>query len=415
MPQKKKRRGPGEGFIEELPSGKWRSGFTNGKTRKGKQRKVTATFGTYAEAVLWRNEQLDIKSKGRLVVDSGVLLEQWLDQWLKSMKAHSARNSLLIYERITQKYLIPELGDCRLNQLDPLLIEQMVGRLAERGVSSADMHKSVKVLRQSLKDAVRLKMLYANPADRARLPRVVRKEMRCWTRDEAQRFLASSFGHRLYPLWALALDTGMRQGELLALCWGDINLDEGYLDVKHTLEEIRGEFRLKEPKTAKSRRRIWLGAAALAALRAIKDRPGPLSKGASGAKVFHTRTNNWLYRDNLCVYLRNAIREAGVPRIRFHDIRHTNATLLLAAGVGIKTVSERLGHANVGITMETYAHVLPGEQKAVAAVSGALFAPVSHTHPTEADKQTEVQVNGISPKEYEAMRCDDFQFTEQLS
>ena len=415
MPRNKKRRGPGEGFIEQLPSGKWRAGFTNGKTREDKQRKVQLTFDTYREAAFWLNEQIEIKNKGRLVVDSGLLLEQWLEEWLKSMKAHSARNSLLIYERCIKKYLVPELGDCRLNQLDPLLIEQMVGRLVERGVSSADRHKSVKVLRQSLKDAVRLKKLYANPADKARLPKVVRKEMRCWTKEEAQRFLASAFDHRLYPLWALALDTGMRQGELLALRWGDINLDEGYLDVKHTLEEIRGEFRLKEPKTPKSRRRIWLGSTALAALWAIKDRPGPLSKGASGAKVFHTSTGNWLNRDNLCVYLRTAILNAGVPRIRFHDIRHTNATLLLAAGVGIKTVSERLGHANVGITMETYAHVLPGEQKAVAAVSGALFVPVSPSHPIGEDKQTEVQVNSFSPKEYEAMRCDDFQFTEQLS
>jgi integrase len=387
-----KRRGQGEGSLEELPSGKWRAIFSNGKTKDGRQRKVTSpVFATKREADDWLAQQKVDRRMGKLIVPTRIPLETWLKQWLTSMKSRVSPLSLATYERRCEKYLIPELGDCEMAQLDVALIEAAAGRMAERGGSPYAIRMALLTLRQSLKDAVRLKKIFSNPAAEAVLPRDEKREMKFWTLEQARRFLEANREQRLYPLWLLALDTGMRQGELLALRRDQLHLGEGWLDVSQTLEEIDGEFRLKPPKTARSRRRIWVANTTTQALRAMV----PYQSSLAGF-IFLNRNGRHYHKTKINEAFKNAIKRAGVPRIRFHDLRHTCATLLLAAGVGIKAVSERLGHANVSITLKTYAHVLPGEQKAVSEVTGKLFSPVSHGHPINEVESTKVQVNGIN-------------------
>jgi integrase len=172
-----------------------------------------------------------------------------------------------------------------------------------------------------------------------------------------------------------------------------VNLVEGYVDVNHTLEENDGELRLKPPKTAKSRRRIWIGRAAREALRNMPSRLAMPGRNAHGAMVFRNRFKHQLTSRNVFGLFRRAVQNAGVRPIRFHDLRHTNATLLLATGIGIKTVSERLGHSNVTITLSTYTHVMPGEQKAVSEITGKLFDLDSHSHHTAEQNGTCVQVD----------------------
>lgn len=388
-----RRRGRGEGSLEELPSGKWRAVLTDGKMPDGGQNKVSATFEKRRQAVEWLEEQRSLRRTGATYAQSGMSVKSWLEQWLKLIRCRISEGSWRIYERRCRLHLIPAIGEYEMRQLTPLLVGQLPAKLYDSGATPKTARQLIKTLKQALKEAVLLKVIYSNPLAGQPLPRSEKTETSCWTKEEAQKFLASVAQHKHYALFLLALDTGMRKGEILALRLGDVNLVAGYLDVRHTLEDIDGKLKLKPPKTAKSKRRIWFSEATR---RAIVDM-APVD--TINHPVFTGRDGGFMWVETINRSFAEAVKRAGVPPIRFHDLRHTCATLLLQAGVGIKTVSERLGHANVAITLGIYTHVLPGEQEAVARVTDNLFG--SHTVPTEAQEETKVQVNDsvISPWE----------------
>ncbi len=172
-------------------------------------------------------------------------------------------------------------------------------------------------------------------------------------------------------LWVVALSTGMRQGELFGLRWSDIEFDPGCITVRRSLDETRGTFMVKETKT-KGARRIDLPPHAVAVLQA--HRKAMLAEGHIDAPVFCAPGGNWLRKSNVCRRdFVPAMKRAGVPVIRFHDMRHTHASLLLQAGVNVKVVAERLGHSSPTVTMNTYAHVLPTMQKAAVEQFAKLF------------------------------------------
>lgn len=382
-----RRRGRGEGSTEQLPSGKWRGIFTVGNKPDGSQDKITETFDKRADAVMWLEEQRSLRRTGATFAQSGILVKDWLAQWLKLVKCSLSPGSHSVYERRCKK-LIPLLGHYELRQLTPLIVGQIPASLQERGFAPKTVRETVKIIKKSLADAVKMKMIYSNPFDVTPMPRSESKEMRCWTKEDAQKFLASVANHKHHALFLLALDTGMRRGELLALRWLDVNLVDGYLDVRHTLDESEGSPKLKPPKTANSKRRIWFSKSAMDALLASR-----LNKFIWGNDPVFQGRGGFMWAKSVQSMFAKAVKKAGVPKIRFHDLRHTNATLLLAAGVGIKTVSERLGHTSVAITLGIYTHVLPGEQEAVA---GKVNELLSHPHPTEAQGETKVQVNGFA-------------------
>jgi integrase len=370
--------------------------FSNGtkevKDESGVKRKVQLkiqlTFDKQGEALIWLEQQRQLRREGYNFTASRMVLADWLKLWLKSMKDRVSHGSHSQYES-RSAWLVRELGDFELGQLSPLVIEQALGRMAESGASPSLRRNVLKVLRACLKDAVRFKKIPSNPATDARPPRVDKNEMHCWTLEDARKFLGSVANHKHHALFRLALDTGMRKGELLALRWGDVNVHEGWLDVKHTLEDVDGELRLKAPKTEKSRRRIWFGEDTRQALVALSEKQGVVR---NGSPVFRGRDGSWMWVESINRSFPQAVKKAGVPHIRFHDLRHTCATLLLQAGASIKAVSARLGHTNVNITLATYAHVLPGEQKSVAKLADKRFG-VSHVYPINTPDSTEVQVN----------------------
>jgi len=205
-----------------------------------------------------------------------------------------------------------------------------------------------------------------NVTEAVSAPRPVPKEMRPLSADETRRLLAAARGDRLEALWVLAVHTGMRQGELLALKWTDVDLEAGKVSVRRTLSREKGHYTLGEPKTKRSRRRVKLTGAATAALRdhlsrqmQDMDRLGDLYRDQG--LVFTSDSGAPLNPSNIRNRnLRRLTSKADLPKIRFHDLRHTCATLLLSRNVHPKIVQEMLGHATVAITLDTYSHVLPG-------------------------------------------------------
>jgi integrase len=210
-------------------------------------------------------------------------------------------------------------------------------------------------------------------------------EMKTWTREELDRFLAHVAADRLFPMWRLAAWTGMRRGEVAGLTWRDIDLDAGTITVQRARVTVTSrDVRESKTKTGSGRRQVELDEETVAALEAWQERqrqerdewPG---EWPSHGLVFALQDGAALKPDWLTRWFQSHAKQAGLPQIRLHDLRHTHATILLAAGVPVKVVSERLGHSTPAFTMAVYQHVLPGMQReAVQAVANAKTKPARH-------------------------------------
>ena len=197
-------------------------------------------------------------------------------------------------------------------------------------------------------------------------PRVAKKEMKTYTPEQVATLLNAADGHRLGALFVLAVASGMRQGELFGLHWPDFDLEGAVVSVQRGGEEMGNTFTLTEPKSAKGRRRIDLPTVAVKAMWSHKARM--LAEGHLDGPVFCDRNGGYLRKSNFIRQVfKPLLRKAGLPEIRFHDLRHTNASLFLAQGVHAKVVQERLGHAQIALTLDTYSHILPTLQRDAAA------------------------------------------------
>ena len=221
------------------------------------------------------------------------------------------------------------------------------------------------LLHRALGQAVRLKLIRENPVAVVDRPRARRREIRSLTADEVRALLRAAEGDRLEALYVVAVTTGLRQGEIFALKWKDIDTRRRVLSVRRTLLDAGGHREVADPKTASGRRRVDLPDRTVEALRAHRGRlkvtPHPEAWVFTDTRGGPLRRSNLLRRDWAPLLAR-----AGLAGVRFHDLRHTCASLLLAAGVHPKVVQERLGHATVGITLDTYSHVVGSLQREAA-------------------------------------------------
>lgn len=371
-----RRRGRGEGSIEVLPSGKFRVVLSCGVGPGGKRQKMTRTFLTKREAAAWRDEQLAARRRGVVAFAGSLTLREWLERFAESKRTTSEGHTHSFHARFVGKLqaaVSPSLLLVRLTALD---VQAIYAQLARDGVSNDGIRKAAVVLSAALNAAVSPHgLLPRNPARGLPLPRHTPQEVKPWTADEARRFLGAARSHRLYPLFVLALDSGMRPGELLALHWPEVEWDRSAIRVEWTLEDVRkAEPRLKRPKTRKSRRTIVVATATLNTLRQLREETCETT-----GRVFQTRRGTWISLASLRYTIRSIARKAGVPYLRPHGFRHTNATLLLQSGVNIRLVSERLGHENITTTLRLYAHILDADQGLAAVAVARLF---HHDRPT---------------------------------
>jgi integrase len=221
------------------------------------------------------------------------------------------------------------------------------------------------ILRRALQQAVKWGTVPRNVCDAVDPPRVARKEIHALTAEQAKQLLKAAADDRLGAMYTLAVSTGLRLGELFGLQWADVDLaaGTGSLMVRHTLMEVNGELSLSEPKTAKSRRKVELSTMAVDALWDHRRKMLAAGYGCEGF-IFRNSTGGPLRRSHFHAdNFKPLLKRAGLPDIRFHDLRHTAATLMLSGGEHPKVVQEMLGHSNISMTMDTYSHVLPTMQR----------------------------------------------------
>jgi integrase len=372
-----KRRGHGEGTIAQRKSdGRWvaalflpngRRKFLYAKTHKEAVEKLRA-----AQRGLDNGLDLDT---GRLTV------AQYLDKWLSASVQPSVKvKTYEGYESIVRIRVVPRVGRKQLPNVTALDLQDLYAQLAADGLANRSIHHTHRCLHRAFVQAMRWNLISRNPCDGVTPPRPMRTEMHVLTPDQADTFLIATRQHPAHALYMLAITTGMRQGELIGLRWQDLDLDSNKLAVRQALQRQRGKgLVFVEPKTARSRRVIQLSQRAITALRAHRDRQA-FERRAVGTEwrdldlVFCDGFGSPLDPSYQTTIFKAALHRAGLPAIRFHDLRHTAATLLLSQGVHVKLVSEMLGHSTITLTLDTYSHLIPAMHGDAAAAMDAILS-----------------------------------------
>lgn len=368
------RRGNAEGSIYKRADGRWCAAVTLPRGRR------KAYYGrTRQEAASKLTAALKASQDGLPLVGERQRVGEYLTGWLESARPSLRPRTWERYRQYVTLHALPEIGHLSLARLAPQHLQALYANRLEAGLSPMSVRHLHGVLHRALGQATRWGLVARNVASLVSPPRAERREMRTLSPEQARAFLEAAEGDRFEALYVLALTTGMRQGELLALAWGDVNLDAGTVRVRGTLQRTRDGLTVTEPKTAASRRQVTLGRAAVDALRRhrVAQAEERLRLGAAWEDndlVFPNEVGRPVDAGNVVgrSFL-PLLRRAGLPPMRFHDLRHSAATLLLGQGVHPKIVSEMLGHSTVGITLDLYSHVTPTMQRqATEAMDAAL-------------------------------------------
>ena len=341
---------------------------------------------------------------------SAATLGGFLDDWLVVQKQRIRPTTWHGYEMAVER-IKRYLGQAKLQALSPMQIEKFYSILLESGRSGGGSlaAKTVRnthvVLRKALADAERLELIHRNAAATAQAPSVERPEHIVWSSDELKEFLAEIREDRLYAAFVSLATTGMRRGEVLGLRWGDLDFDASQLAVTYTITTAGSDQIITgPPKTPRSRRHIFLDDATLAILRdhRKRQREGRLVAGAAWETVndlvFRDELGNAIHPDWFSNEFERLVRRVGIKRIRLHDLRHTYATLALKAGMHPKVVSERLGHATVGVTLDLYSHVTPSIARDAADVVASRVLGQAGPHAQPSSKGAFRRRNTVRPQ-----------------
>ncbi len=365
------RRGRGEGSIFERKDGTWAAVIDASKTTgDGSKRRRVTVYGSTKTEVMAKLQTLKVRFGNGVLEPSRVPLADFLDRWLEEGAKPTIRdNSYQRYVDVVKLYLKPYIGAIPLDRLAATHVHSLMAALDAKQKSPRTKQLAHATLRRALNKAVAWRLLSSSPMTGIDAPKYVRPVMQVLDRAQAGAFLDHVKDNRLSALFVLAISCGMRQGEILGLQWSQVDLERARLTVRHTLTEKRGRITgLTEPKSKAGTRVICLPAVAVRALR--KHRELLFGEGlAACAWVFPNSEGQPFLKSNFMRGFK-ALRSSCptvLPQIRFHDLRHTCATLLLESGVQAKTVQEMLGHANIALTLQTYAHVLPSMRSDAAA------------------------------------------------
>jgi integrase len=371
------RRGNGEGTIVKRADGRWtaaiifdgnRRKWIYGKTRRDGSDRLRKIRSDLAE--------------GRPVMNERLTMAEYLNRWLYEVAKQNTRPMTWRgYEHLVRLHILPTLGRVRLAKLTPQHVHSLVtqkmreGRLSPRTIQY--MHS---VLRAALNQAVRWRMVHYNAAAMVSTSRVTRREVPALTPANARLLLDAARGDRLEALYSVALALGLRQGEALGLKWDDINLETGVLRVRRASQRVPHQgTQLVDTKTERSRRTLIMPPIVISALRAHHARQA-LERLAAGERwinldlVFPSERGTLADGPNITHRFHKLLKQAELPAMRFHDLRHACASLLLVQGVHPRVVMETLGHSQISLTMNTYSHVLPVLQREAADRMEAVLA-----------------------------------------
>ncbi len=372
MSTSSKKRGQNEGSIHKRADGRWVAILSLGY-RNGKRHRKYIYGATRREVQEGLTKALRDQHQGLPIVPDQQTVGQFIDHWMDTTCRHRVRETTHeTYASMIRNHIQPNIGPVRLSKLTPQQINSMYETLLTKGLSPRSVMYVHAVLRSALKQAVRWNLLARNPVEAVDPPRPARSQAAPLSPEQVSVFLEATKGDRLSALYTLALATGMRQGELLGLRWSDIDLEAGQLRVQRQLSRTKKGFAFTEPKTASGRRAIVLPRIATAGLVSHRARQAEerLQAGTEWSDLDLVFANHWgrpIERQNLVKRSFHPILQAaGLPRFRFHDLRHTSATMLLSQNVHPKVVQERLGHSQISVTMDTYSHVMPSIQRDAA-------------------------------------------------
>jgi integrase len=370
-----KKRGNNEGSIFRLPSGRWCGQVSHEGHRQSK------SFLTQKECIDWVRKNRNLISDGMSYANAQITLAEYLEDWLITKKNQRRYGTWVHYNWLAHGYIIPALGNIKLKDLRAQQIQDLYNRLLQSGTGIPTVRKMHAVLTGVMNQAVKHEVILRNPVSLVEQPEKPDKEMVILTETQISQFLVTAKNHRLEALFHLAITTGMRESELLGLKWKDIDWARQTIKVERQFERPHGEgVCFTPPKTKRGKRSIKIGGKSIELLRNHyqlqqdeRIRAGEAWKEYN--LIFPTRVGTPIHQRDLVRSYKILLRDAGLPTFRFHDLRHTAASLLLNNNIPVIVVSRRLGHAKPSITTDVYGHLLPNMQDEAAEMIEGLVTP----------------------------------------
>jgi len=372
------RRKHDEGSVFQRKDGRW---VAQVRLENGKMKQRYFKPNQEKEARVALRKMLYEKEQGALATGPQQTLKAYLEQWLEQVYRPSGHSigTYNMYRIVIEKHIIPSLGHIRLQQLKPQQVQAFYASKLNEGLSQKRVKSIHSVLHKALENAVKWNLVGRNVCDLVSSPIPRRHEIQPLTQEQAQRLLKAAHDHKLEALLTVALTTGMRRGELLGLHWQDIDLNTGSIQVRRSVNRIgKHGLVVSEPKTARSRRRIVLPAFVMDVLKQHRQHQQEMKRQVGDVWremdiVFCNTVGGYIEPSNLHDWFKKLLKSAELPNIRFHDLRHSAATILLGMGVHPKVVQELLGHSNISTTMDIYSHVLPSMQQEAMSKLDDLF------------------------------------------
>ena len=369
-----------KGHVRKRGKESWAIVLDLGRDADGKRRqKWHSVKGTKRDAEREMARLVNSLNVGDYIEPSKIRVSEFLAKWLEDYaKANVSPKTYERYEQIIDSSIVPKLGAHRLADLRPMHIQGFYSeamrdgrRDGKGGLSAQTVLHFHRLLHKTLAQAVKWQLLARNPADAVDPPKPEKKSMRALDEGETAELLRYVEGSLLYMPVLLAVTTGLRRGEILALRWQDIDMDRAQATIVRSLEQTKEGLRFKRPKTERSSRNVALPSFVVEALKRyrVEQATHRLKLGLvyEDQDLICARDNGAaIPPDTLSTNFASTIRRSTMSHVRFHDLRHTHATQLLKHGVHPKVVSERLGHSKIGITLDTYSHVMPGMQEDAA-------------------------------------------------
>jgi len=369
------------GHIRKQGKNSWQITVDLGNGQDGKRRRYFETVKGAKKDAQRKLAQLLVNAEKGIVTTTGssavaAFLQEWLDGPVKS---RCSARTLEVYRTIAKNHIIPSLGAVKLRNLEHAAIQRFYDGDAMQGLSPRSVRHIHGVLKAALKYGVKQGYLGRNPCDLVDTPAAPKKLMRTLTPEELDTLLKAAEGNPYYPLIYTAVSSGLRQGELLALRWRDMNLDLASMSVSRSLSKRHRVCTFKEPKTKKSRRKVDMTPKLALFLKGYRKQQEivylELGKVCGLDELVFLNLPSGKPLDPYVVshVFKKIARRAGFEDVRFHDLRHTFASLMLLRGASPKVISEALGHASVAFTMDTYSHIIDGmQQDAMNLLNGVL-------------------------------------------
>lgn len=365
------KRANGEGSKpRKRKDGRWEVRVTVGYDKRGQPKRKSLYGKTQREVVRQAQDLQNKLNLGMVAKHDRISLEAFAKLWLEFKKPDLKPSTYSVYKDAFKRFA--PLHKRQLDKISAAHIDALYRQLLADGLSVTSIQITHRAVKSSFKQAIKWDMLTRNVFDNVTLPRQQKKEMSVWDAQDITRFVAFAKGHRLYPLFHLALATGMRRGELLALEWSDVDFVARTVTVNRSAALERGNVIVQQPKTAASRRTIHVTEGEIEVLQGHRaklerERQRLGEAWAYDSLVFPSQVGTYLVPRNVTRTFDHIIKQAGIQRIRFHDLRHTHASMLIKHKQDPKVISERLGHTNVAFTQNTYQH-LYDEQRQEAAL-----------------------------------------------